>query len=354
MIAPLRQLGAINRDMERHGRVGEFFSGIRYLMLNPNGGADRVAEKARAPDRVVDFVKAAITPGTTLTGQWGVELATIENLPQAFLSSLQGVSVFDTLLPNMLVLPPRTKVVVMSSVLTSNPIAEAHVKPSTVFSLSAADLEMKKAAPWAAVSEELLKMGVPSALMAVQRGLSEKMTRACNTILISAFSGVTSFASSGVTSTGVRQDLRVLLSAVSSGSESRLYLVTTRTIVAALSVLTDSAGAAAFPQVNYNGGSISGIPIIPCDEVASGEIYLIDATQCAAATEPPRFDISREATIQIDDTGDSPPLTSTVYASCWELNLAAIKIERYIGVKLLRSDGAAKITGVGYVGSSPA
>ena len=88
--------------------------------------------------------------------------------------------------------------------------------------------------------------------------------------------------------------------------------------------------------------------------MASGEIYLIDATQCAAASEPPRFDISRNATIQIDDTGDSPPLTSTNYASCWQLDLAAIKIERYIGVKLLRTDAAAKITSVGYVGNSPA
>ena len=48
----------------------------------------------------------------------------------------------------MLVVPPRTKVVVMATVLTSNPIAEAHVKPSTVFSLSASDLVMSKAAPW--------------------------------------------------------------------------------------------------------------------------------------------------------------------------------------------------------------
>ena len=85
-----------------------------------------------------------------------------------------------------------------------------------------------------AVTEELLKMGVPSALMAVQRGLSEKMTRACNTIFLTAFSGVTSFASSGVTSTGVRQDLRTLLATVSSGSESKLYLIAHRTIVEAL------------------------------------------------------------------------------------------------------------------------
>ena len=233
--------------MERHGRVGEFMTGVKYLMLNPSGGAAAAAERARAPDRVVDFVKAAITPGTTLTGQWGAELTSIQNLPGAFLASLQGTSVFDTLLKDMLVLPPRTHVVVMSSVLTSNPIAEAHVKPSTVFSLSAADLVMTKAAPWAAVTEELLKMGVPDALTAVQRQLSEKMTRACNTIFLSAFSGVTSFASSGVTSTGVRNDLRVLLGAVSSGSESRLYLIANRAIVEALSVLTDSAGAAAFP-----------------------------------------------------------------------------------------------------------
>ena len=53
-----------------------------------------------------------------------------------------------------------------------------------------------------------------------------------------------------------------------------------RTIVEALSVLTDSAGAAAFPGVNYNGGSIAGIPIIPCDEMTAGEILLVDATQC--------------------------------------------------------------------------
>ena len=252
------------RDMETHGRVGEFFKGIRYLMLSPKGDPAKEAERSREPDRVVNFVKAAITPGTTLTGQWGVELASIENLPQAFLSSLQGTSVFDTLLKDMLVVPPRTKVVVMATVLTSNPIAEAHVKPSTVFSLSASDLVMSKAAPWCAVTEELLKMGVPSALMAVQRGLSEKMTRACNTIFLTAFSGVTSFASSGVTSTGVRQDLRTLLATVSSGSESKLYLIAHRTIVEALSVLTDSAGAAAFPGVNYNGGQISWNSNHPC------------------------------------------------------------------------------------------
>ena len=110
--------------MERYGRVGDFFKGIRYLMLNPKGDAAKAAERARAPDRVVDFVKAAIIPGTTLAGQWGAELATFENLPQAFLSSVCKALRFSIrFLKDMLVVPPRTKVVVMASVLTSNPIA---------------------------------------------------------------------------------------------------------------------------------------------------------------------------------------------------------------------------------------
>jgi HK97 family phage major capsid protein len=150
-------------------------------------------------------------------------------------------------------------------------------------------------------------MSVPAALTAVQSGLREKMTRASNSIFIAAFSGVTSFASSGVTSTGVRQDIRTLLSAVSSGSESKLYLIAHRTIVEALSVLTDSAGAAAFPQVNYNGGAIAGIPVIPCDEMTAGEMLLVDATQCAAVSGPLVFNTSNQATVQLDDAPDSPP-----------------------------------------------
>ena len=81
-----QQVVRFGRDMERHGRVGEFLTGIQVSDAYIRKAAQiDVAERARAGDRVVDFVKAAITPGTTLTGQWGAELATIENLPQAFL-----------------------------------------------------------------------------------------------------------------------------------------------------------------------------------------------------------------------------------------------------------------------------
>jgi hypothetical protein len=149
------RIGRVSIGVENATRCNEFFSGVRHLMLNNKSRADLAAQKSHASDRVVDFVRAAQTAGTTLTGHWGTELAKFQNLPQAFLGSLQGVSVFDTLLKDMLVVPQRTSVAVLSSVLTSSPIAEAHIKPATQFSFSLADPDMKKAAPWVAILRKL-------------------------------------------------------------------------------------------------------------------------------------------------------------------------------------------------------
>ena len=102
-------------------------------------------------------------------------------------------------------------------------------------------------------------------------------------------------------------------------------------------MLPDTAGAAAFPQMQYNGGSVGGIPVIACDEMTDGEILLVDATQVAAVAEPLVSACLRRGFVQMDDVGDSPPSGSTTIQSLWQLGWATIKIERYIAIKLLRS-----------------
>ena len=170
----LQNLGRMNARLERQGWVGEFYAGVKYMMLNPHGGAVEAAERDRAGDRVVDLVRAAVTPGATLPGNWAEPLSHTQNAPQAFLSSLQGISVFDTLLKDMLVTQPRISVVIASSVLASGPIAEASIKPATQFSFSFADTDIKKAAPWVAISKEALDMSVPAADTSVQINCAKK------------------------------------------------------------------------------------------------------------------------------------------------------------------------------------
>ena len=348
------RVGRVVINAEAAGRVNEFVSACRYLMIEPRAAA-RLAERNRAPDRIVDFCKAAVTPGATTAGNWAEPLAPFPQLATAFLSSLTGISVFDTLWPSMLQAPLRTSVVAVSTTLTAGPISEASVKPASQIALTASDLEAVKAAAYVAMSAELLKMGTPSALAVLQRELRNAIAKATNSIFLPILTtGASSFASAGITATGVRQDLRVLLANVTSGADSKLYLIMTRTIAEALAVLPDTAGAPAFPNATVNGGSIGGIPIIVCNEATSGEIILVDATQVAAGTEGLVLDSSTQASIQLDAPGDSPISASTVMTSLWQANLAAIKAERYIGAVVLRSGAVAKITGVGYTGGSPA
>ena len=99
---------------------------------------------------------------------------------------------------------------------------------------------------------------------------------------------------------------------------------------------------------------IANIVVIPCDEVTSGEMILVDASQLAVAQEGFRIEQSNHASIQLNTTPDSPITGSTSITSLWQANMSAIRAERYVGLALIRSDCAAKITGIGLTGGSPA
>jgi HK97 family phage major capsid protein len=352
MTSIAQQVGKVVASTEAVGRVQEFVSAVRLLMLY-RSDAFREAERRRLPDRVVEFCKSAATAGSTVVGNWGNPLASFQNLSTAWLQSLNAISVFDALWPSMVQAPPRSTVVAVSTTLTGGPVAEANVKPAGKLSLTASDLDVVKCAAYVAISSELLRSGTPNAISILQTELRTAISRACNQTFLPLLVAGTSVASSGVTATGVRMDLRTLLSLVNYGVDSKLFLITTRTIAGALAVLPDVNGAAAFPTATVAGGSIGGIQIIPCAEVTAGEIILVDASQVAAATEGFVLDTSNQATLEMATPGDSPPSASTFQQSLWQLNLSAVRAERYIGAKVLRSDAVAKITGVAYTGASP-
>ena len=354
MTSIAQQVGKVVSTAEVTGRTKEFVQGCMFLLASPRGGAEELARKARASDRVVEFTRSAAAAGS-LSG-WGSPLSSFQNLSSAFLGSLGAISAFDAMLPSMLVVPLRTTVVSVSATLGSvQGIAEANVKPLSKLSLTASDLDAVKAAALIAMSNELVRAGTPAVMNLVERELRTAIARATNSIFLPIITtGITSVASSGVTATGIRQDLRTLLSIVNSGSDSKLFWIVGRKIAEAWAVLQDVSGAQAFPNATVNGGSIGGVPVLVIDEATDGEIILIDASQVAAGTDGFTLSSSTEAVLDLSTPGDLPPTASTAQTSLWAMNLVALKSERYIGAKLLRTDGAAKITGAAFTGGSPA
>jgi Phage capsid family len=349
------QIGKVHASIEAIGRANEFVQATKFMMGRRRGEDPvHLATKARASDRVVEFCKAATAPGTTTDATWGAPLS-VSVLADAFLASIAATSLFDLLWPSMLQAPLNTSIVVQSGSFSGAAITESHVKGLSKLSLAASDLDPAKIAVLMSVSAELLKMSGPLGINLLRRELQTAVSRATNTwFLATVGASATSVASSGFTAIAVRQDLRTLLANVNSGADSKLYLIATRKICEALAVLQDSAGAAAFPQATVQGGSIGGIPIACIDEVTDGELWLLDAAQCAAGVQGTlQLDTSTEAVIQFESTPDSPVSASTNLVSLFQSDLVAVKAERWLGVKLLNSNAICKITGIGYTGSSP-
>jgi hypothetical protein len=183
--------------------------------------------------------------------------------------------------------------------------------------------------------------------------LTKGVVRGIDSLFLSLVtSGASSFVSSGNSVTAIRQDLRTLLSAVETDASSKLFLIVPQTIAEAWATVGD-AGGIAFPDATVNGGSVSGMQVLPSDVATGGEIILIDAAGVAAADSGlTDIETTDQATLSLFDPSDSPVTASTVFTSLWQNNMVGARTERWIAAKALRT-AVAKITSASYVGGSP-
>ena len=64
---------------------------------------------------------------------------------------------------------------------------------------------------------------------------------------------------------------------------------------------------------------------------ATGDrIYLIETSEILFADEGVMLDISREASLQMNDAPDNPATATTVLVSLWQNNLVGIRAERFV------------------------
>src|SRR5262245_38013442 len=150
-----QRIAATQTQLEFIGRVREFVSIVRYVTLRRNPTeAVALAEQERAPASVLEAIKAAQDPITI----GGSGLAPFQTQATAFFASMAHTAAFDAMLPFMVQLPLRTRAVGITSVITGgSSLTETSVKPVGRMSLSAADLDIAKAAAQVVVTEELLR-----------------------------------------------------------------------------------------------------------------------------------------------------------------------------------------------------
>src|SRR5262245_30399222 len=354
----MQQLGQASADLDRRGRLGGFLQVARCMIVgrgDPFEVRDHASQSRLTPQVLQGIealtTRASVAAATTTDSTWAAPLAG-QGLADAFAESLRDASALDRLLVDMVRIPPATKVSVVSAGISGATVGEGQVKPAGRLSAQQFDTVMKKSVAFIVVSRELMRASSPGALALLRRELVGAVAAVTDqTFIDDLTSGISTIPSSGGTSLGIRADLRAALDAVDTGSASKLYWITNSSIAKRLAVIGDSAGSAAFPEVER--GLLGPWPLVTSDAVGSGLLVLCDASQVAASALPVELDVSDTASIQLDTSPDSPPSATSAFVNLWQLNASALRCTRYFASKRLRDTAVAVVSSFAATGNSP-
>jgi hypothetical protein len=295
--------------------------------------------------------KAAQSAGSLL----GSALQDAGVIESGFVASLAAAGAFDAILQAGAFVPIPLQsgtVGAINTGATAYSVSEGSLKPISKLSLTGAQQNPQKVHCALVITAELAMNGSSVAGQLVQRELRNAVALQSDMLAFANLtSGISTITSSGSTAEAVRADLSALLSSVTLGAVSRPYLITTSLICKRWSMLKDQKGVSAFPDLGPMGGSINGIPVLVSDGISAGLVVLVDAASCAAASGELILSEVEEALLQMDSAPDSPPTASTSMQSLWQMNLSAIRLERYLICVRLRDTAVAVVSNANSYGS---
>jgi HK97 family phage major capsid protein len=316
--------------------------------------AVQIAEK-RFTQRVCDIIKkTAVAPASLSTASPLVEYT---GTTAAFLESLRTVGAFDRMLGDMRQVPPRSRVSSTTLNATGFIHAEGSPKPISSLQLDGHQLAETETAAIIVMTEELVRGISPESGALIRRELASAVASVTDAEFIRLITaGLTPLVSAGATSNQVLQDISRLLNAVDIDQNSKVYILAPPNTVKSIATKTTaSTGTFAFPSLGIQGGTLAGVEVIPSDGVPSGQMIAVDAGAVAASSSALGVEILREGDIELSDAPDSPETSSTTKVSLWQHDLTALLMRRRFGCELLRTTGAAMISGINYYTSnSPA
>jgi hypothetical protein len=290
-------------------------------------------------------VRAPVAAGTT-TGV-GTQLTEYKNIMEAWASSLIGSgSIFDTVkAAGALPVPLRQRVVAITAAPTPGSPAELSQKLVSELSLVAGQLEPVKATALVALSDELAQFSEPSALAIFETELRTAIVREVDSRFLSYLvSQTTPQASAGATAANQLTDHTTMLNLLDVSSTSRIFRVVSVARAQTLAPILTSGGDLLYPNYGPRGGlGLMQVEMLTSNSVpANREVWLV-ADRIAIADEGIEVRPSRQATIQMNTTPDSPPTGSTVAISLWQHNLWGLLCERFFAA-FVRGRGVASLS----------
>jgi HK97 family phage major capsid protein len=308
--------------------------------------------RAETPD-VELALKTAVTSGSTTDTTWAGPLVNYQVLTSEFVQYLRPLTIIGRL-PGLRRVPFNIKIQRQTGGASVNWVGQGAPKPLTSDAFDSLTLDLAKIAGIIVLNDELIRLSSPSAEMLVRDDLAAAVVQFMDSQFVdpskaavtgvspaSITNGVTPIVPSGTTGAAFRSDLKRLMAAFLAANMqiTQAAFIMTQQTALAISLMTNSLGNKEFPDINMNGGTLLGLPVVTSENIpattgspAEGyPIILASTTDILLADDGDvTIDASREASLQMDTAPDSPATASTTFVSMFQQNMVAIRAERYI------------------------
>jgi hypothetical protein len=348
MNTPLNKLGAVV-SLREAATSAEVFSDVARFMLISDGAGDAAATaEGQGRKRAAAILKSAVVAGSIADPAWAGVWADYDAVAAAWLDSIRSQSAFDTMLPSMIQVPLRTRVGITTTGATGYVRGEGgSPRRLSRMDLGAAGLDALSAVAWITVTRDLSKFAGPTGAALFDRELKAAVAAVTDQAFIAVLiDGITPTPSSGETTAAVRGDLATALAGIDADFRSKFFVLTTSEIAKSWATSCTESGAAAFPDMGPNGGTICKMPAIVSSGVPDGYVIVVDAAGIAAASENIELKVLHHATVDVGSPPDSPPTAATVLVSLYQENLVGLAAERYFGVRRMRTSAVGVISDV--------
>jgi HK97 family phage prohead protease/HK97 family phage major capsid protein len=312
-----------------------------YEVLKNEYGDD---EPTRAVMNVI--TRAATVPADTVTSGWASQL--VATSITEFFSALMPNSVYPALASRggkfsfgqagIVSMPTRAS----TPTIAGSFVAQGAPIPVRQGAFSAITFTPKKMAVISTFTREISEHSTPAIEGLIRQAIVEDTAVAIDSVLLDATAATTTRPAglrAGVSATtataggglaAVIGDIRALTSALITGTNGNL-----RSPVWILSLIPATAGGGEFPfKTELAGGTLQGYPVITSSNVTADMMFLVDAADFVSVTgDTPRFDVSDQATIHLEDTTPLPISTTgspnTVAApvrSLWQTDTIGVRM----------------------------
>lgn len=322
--------------------------------------------------------KAAVSVGTTASGNWGTDLVGSETTAFAdfveFLRPQTIVGRFGTNgVPALRQVPFRTALVGQTAGGDGYWTGEAAPKGVTSLDFDRTTLEPLKVANIIVVSDELIRGSSPSADVIIRASLADALSARIDADFINPANNGTSgvkpaaitngigggTAASGTDADAVRADVKAAFTSflAANNTPSSGVWIMPSSVALSLSMMTNALGQLEFPGISMTGGFFAGLPVIVSDHVpvvsAGAYVALVNSQDIYLGDEGGlMIDITREASIEMQNGGTltDPAANTAVFVNLFQRNLVGFRAERILNWKKRRASAVALLKNVKWGG----